>query len=144
MSRPIRSRSSHSASSPVTGFEGALPSLIEASRSAPLDGDELVHLDVRSDNLCFRGSQAILVDWNHACVGNGDFDVAFWLPSLAAEGGPPPDEILPGAGALTAVVSGYFAAVAGLPPPAHAPTVRPLQRAQLEPALAWARRELSL
>jgi aminoglycoside phosphotransferase (APT) family kinase protein len=123
---------------------GALPTLIEASRAAQLDGSELVHLDVRSDNLCFRDGRAILVDWNHACIGNGDFDVAFWLPSLAAEGGPLPDELLPGAGVLTAVVSGYFAAVAGLPPPALSPTVRPLQLAQLKPALAWARRELAL
>jgi hypothetical protein len=123
---------------------GALPTLIEASRAAPLDGSELVHLDVRSDNLCLRDGRAILVDWNHACIGNGDFDVAFWLPSLAAEGGPLPDELLPGAGALTAVVSGYFAAVAGLPPPALSPTVRPLQLAQLKPALAWTRRELAL
>ena len=123
---------------------GALPTLIEASRAAPLDGSELVHLDVRSDNLCFRDGRAILVDWNHACVGNGDFDIAFWLPSLAAEGGPLPDQLLPAAGALTAVVSGYFAAVAGLPPPVFSPTVRPLQLAQLKPALAWTRRELAL
>ena len=45
---------------------------------------------------------------------------------------------------LPAVVSGYFAAVAGLPAPTFAPTVRALQLAQLVPALAWTRRVLDL
>jgi hypothetical protein len=45
---------------------------------------------------------------------------------------------LPDAGELTAVVSGFFAPVSGLPPPAGAPTVRALQLAQLKVALPWA------
>lgn len=42
-------------------LEQALPELIEAERSAVLEGDELVHLDVRSDNICFLGDRTLLV-----------------------------------------------------------------------------------
>ena len=37
----------------------------------------------------------MLVDWNNACVGNALLDTASWLPSLEAEGGPAPEDILP-------------------------------------------------
>src|SRR5919201_2773851 len=68
----------------------ALPVLLRAAEEAELDGTELLHLYVRSDNLYLRGGEAVLVDWNLASVGNGLFDVAFWLPSLRLEGGPEP------------------------------------------------------
>lgn len=125
-------------------LEEALPALLQASEAARLDGTELLHVDVRSDNLCLRDGRALLFDWNLARVGNGDFDVAFWLPSLALEGGPPPWEVLPDAGPLAAAVAGFFCARAGLPPPPTAPTVRDFQRAQAQVALAWTARELGL
>ena len=125
-------------------LDQALPVLLRAAKKAPLDGDDLLHFDVRSDNLCLRGGSAVLVDWNLACCGNGRFDVAFWLPSLRLESGPEPWEVLPDAGALAAVVAGFFAARAGLPVPAAAPTVRGFQRAQAVVALPWAARELGL
>jgi hypothetical protein len=120
----------------------ALPTLVQADADAELDGDELLHFDVRSDNLCFRDGVAVLVDWNSASVGNGRFDIAFWLPSLRLEGGPEPWEVLPNAGPLAAAVAGFFAARAGLPAPEGAPTVREFQLRQLEVALPWAAREL--
>jgi hypothetical protein len=122
----------------------ALPALERAGEEVELAGDELMHLDVRSDNLCFVGGRTVLVDWNLACVGNGLFDIAFWLPSLRLEGGPEPWEVLPQAGTLAAAVAGFFASRAGLPPPIGAPTVREFQRRQLEVALPWAVRELGL
>ena len=125
-------------------LEEALPALLQASEVAQLDGTELLHFDVRSDNLCLRDGTALLFDWNLARVGNGDFDVAFWLPSLALEGGPPPWEVLPDAGPLAAAVAGFFSVRAGLPPPPTAPTVRDFQRAQAQVALAWTARELAL
>ena len=125
-------------------LEEALPVLMQAGKNAQLDGTELLHLDVRSDNLCLRGVDALFFDWNLARIGNGDFDVAFWLPSLTLEGGPPPWEVLPDAGLLAAAVAGFFAVRAGLPPPATAPTVRGFQRAQAQVALAWTARELDL
>jgi hypothetical protein len=125
-------------------LERALPALLQAAAEAELGGADLMHLDVRSDNLCFKDGAAILIDWNHACIGNGLFDIAFWLPSLRLEGGPHPWELLADAGALPAVVAGFFAARVGMPPPAGAPTVREFQLRQLEIALLWAARELGL
>jgi hypothetical protein len=119
-------------------LEQALPLLLAATDRCVVEGDAFLHLDTRSDNICFRAGRALLVDWNWAHTGNAAVDVAFWLPSLFAEGGPPPTEVLPDAGDLTALVSGFFAPIAGLPPPAGAPTVRPLQLAQLKVALPWA------
>ena len=125
-------------------LDDALPVLVRAGNEAELAGQQLLHLDVRSDNLCFAEDRTVLVDWNLACVGNGWFDVAFWLPSLRLEGGPEPWQVLPKAGALAAVVAGFFAARAGLPAPAGAPSVREFQRRQLEVSLPWAARELGL
>lgn len=125
-------------------LEAALPQFVRAGETAELAGEDLLHFDVRSDNLCFVDGRAVLVDWNLACVGNGRFDLAFWLPSLELEGGPEPWEVLPDAGGLAAAVAGFFASRAGLPPPAGAPTVREFQRAQASVALPWAARELGL
>jgi Ser/Thr protein kinase RdoA (MazF antagonist) len=125
-------------------LESALPTLTEAAGEAPLAGNALVHLDVRSDNLCFRDGRAVLVDWNHASIANPELDVAFWLPSLHAEGGPPPEAILPDAPALAAYVAGFFCARAAGDPLPEAPHVRPLQLQQARIALAWAARALDM
>jgi len=123
----------------------ALPSLIAASDACLLDGRELLHLDVRSDNICFRADgSALLVDWNLAVVGNARLDTAFWLPTLVGEGGPMPEAILPNGGPEAAFVSGFFAARAGQPPIPGAAAIRPLQLAQLRQALPWACRALGL
>lgn len=128
-------------------LEESLPDLLSASAPEMLDGDALLHFDVRSDNLCIRDGQAVLVDWNIASVGNPALDVAFWLPSLALERGPAPSEVArdhPAANGLAAFVAGFFAARAGQPPPEGAPAVRAFQLAQLEVALPWAARVLGL
>jgi hypothetical protein len=121
-----------------------LARLVLSAAAAPLTGEALVHLDVRSDNLCFRDGHAVLLDWNHATIANPKLDVAFWLPSLAAEGGPAPDQVLPGEPELAAWVAGFFCSYAGLPPIPDAPHVRPLQVAQARTALPWAARALGL
>ena len=125
-------------------LDDALPTLLDATAAAPIGGDELIHLDVRSDNVCLREGRALLVDWNQACVANGDLDVAAWLPSLHAEGGPRPDDVLPEAGGLAALLAGFFGSRAGLPPPPTAPHVRPIQLTQLRVSLPWAARALGL
>jgi hypothetical protein len=125
-------------------LEASLPVLREAAETAPVAGDALLHLDVRSDNICLTERGAVVVDWNQACIGNPELDVAAWLPSLGLEGGPEPEEILPGGGGFAAVLAGFFGSRVGLPPPTTAPQVREIQRAQLEVALAWASRELDL
>jgi hypothetical protein len=120
----------------------SLPAILEAAEAAPTDGETLCHLDVRSDNMCFVDGRCVLVDWNWASYANPDLDIAAWLPSLSIQGGPAPWDVLPGAGALAAWIAGVWAAVAGLPPPETAPTVREVQRRQLAVALDWIDREL--
>jgi hypothetical protein len=125
-------------------LEDALPELLRATDRCEVRGDAFVHLDTRSDNICITDEGAKIVDWNWAGLGNPLVDLAFWLPSLFAEGGPMPTEVLPDAGDLPAVVSGFFAPIAGVPPPSGAPTVRPLQLVQLKVALPWAVEALGL
>jgi hypothetical protein len=125
-------------------LDGALPALRAAAERAPIAGDALLHLDVRSDNLCLTPRGAVLVDWNFVHSGNPDLDVAGWLSSLHLEGGPLPEQVLPGAGEFAAALAGYFLSRAGLAPPPTAPRVRQIQLAQGEVALAWACRELGL
>jgi hypothetical protein len=125
-------------------LDAALPVLFQASATAELDGAALVHLDVRSDNLCLDGDRIVLVDWNFASGGNPLMDAVAWLPSLRLEGGPEPWELVPDSRGLAALLAGFFASRAGLPPPATAPTVREFQRRQAEIALPWAARELDL
>ena len=125
-------------------LRGNVAALIGAAESADLDGTCPSHQDVRSDNLCFRRGRALLVDWNQAVLAHPHVDIAFWLPSLHAEGGPAPEQILPAAAPLAAVISGFFAERAGKPPIATAPGVRRVQREQLRTALPWAVRALGL
>jgi hypothetical protein len=119
-------------------LDRALPELLAATGRCDVRGEAFAHLDTRSDNVCIRDGEALLVDWNWAALANPAVDAAFWAPSLFVEGGPTPLEHQPEAGDLTAVVSGFCAPIAGLPPPEGAPTVRPLQLAQLKVALPWA------
>jgi Ser/Thr protein kinase RdoA (MazF antagonist) len=58
----------------------ALDTLMAAEAQARLAGENLVHFDVRSDNLCFVGDRVVLVDWNWACRGHSTVDIAAWLP----------------------------------------------------------------
>ena len=126
-------------------LERALPVLLVAGDPSVIDGDELCHFDVRSDNLCLRADgSAVLVDWNLAEIGNARLDVAFWLPSLVLEGGPAPESVLPGSAPEAAVVAGFFASRCGLPVVPTAPTVREFQKRQLTTALPWACRELGI
>jgi thiamine kinase-like enzyme len=123
----------------------ALPTLAAAAKAVRLGGDVLVHTDIRSDNLAFLDGAAKLVDWNWASAGDSQLDLACWLPSLAAEGGPPPQALMPEGGAeFAAMLGGVWGAVAGLPPPPTAPRVRAVQLAQLRVALPWAAQELGL
>lgn len=128
-------------------LERCLPGLVEAEENASVEGDALLHGDVRSDNLCLRNGRAVLVDWNFACVGNPGLDVAIWLPSLELEGGPRVAEVarfVPAANDLAPLLAGFFAGQAGLPPPEGAPRVRAFQLAQLRVALPWACEVLEL
>jgi hypothetical protein len=125
-------------------LERALPLLIHYEAQCSTDGESLTHWDLRSDNMCITEGRAVFVDWNFACVSNPRLDLGFWLPSLAYEGGPAPERILPDAPEIAARVSGFFAGRAGLPGIQDAPRVRVVQRQQLETALPWVARALDL
>ena len=125
-------------------LEEALPALLQASKDAQLDGTELLHFDVRSDNLCLA-ADALFFDLEPcACRKRG-----LRRRILASESHPRGWPAAVGSTArcgarLAAAVAGFFAVRAGLPPPATAPAVRDFQRAQAQVALAWTARELDL
>lgn len=129
---------------PGDWLERALPALIEAEGACDTAGSSPTHWDLRSDNMCLAEGAVKLIDWAESCLSNPRLDLGFWLPSLAYEGGPPPEAILPDAPDVAAWVSGYFAARAGLPGIDDAPLVRRVQREQLSTALPWVRRALRL
>jgi hypothetical protein len=118
--------------------------LRDAARGIEFEGDDFLHMDVRSDNLCLTGDRVVFVDWNWALRGNRDVDLGCWLPALRLEGGPLPEEIATGLGHVAAGISGYFASWAPQPPSPGAPTVRRFQLRQLRIALPWACRELGI
>ncbi|MDQ1397349.1 MAG: hypothetical protein QOG64_2608 [Acidimicrobiaceae bacterium] len=132
---------------------------LEAGWEAAASGEELVHGDVRSDNVLLvddAGGRVkagvVFVDWSSASAGAGWFDLAAMLPSVALEGGGAPEAVLATArGAsvdptllppVVAALAGYFLEAARRPDPSGLPTVRAFQRAQGEVALAWLRRLL--
>jgi hypothetical protein len=127
-------------------LEANVEALRSAGEAAPLDGDALLHFDVRSDNVCFReDGSAVLVDWNWTSVGNPAIDTAFWLPSLEAEGGPPPESVASDvAPELAACWAGFLCSHAGRPSIPTAPHVRRNQLRQARTALPWAARALGL
>jgi hypothetical protein len=125
-------------------LDGTLPALIGAQAPAELGGSALLHVDVRSDNVCFAGDRTLLVDWNHVSRGNPLFDVAAWLPSLELEGGPAPEAVEPEAGVFAPALAGYFCSRAAMPPIPDAPRVRGVQLEQAKTSLPWAASRLGL
>ncbi len=127
-------------------LSSAHPILVKAEQAIRLDGTALVHMDVRSDNLCFQGERTLLVDWNWARRGNPAYDQVFRLPSVHMEGGPAPWDITLAEPEIIAAAAGYFASRAPLPPDARptGPAIRTLQRRQLASTLPWAARALGL
>ena len=125
-------------------LHAVLPHLQAAEAALRLDGPDFLHLDVRSDNICFTPDRTVLVDWNWACTGNGLVDLAAWLPSLHAEGGPVPEAFLPHAPELAAALSGFWAAQAGGDFAGRDPRMRQLNLFQLGTALPWAARAVGL
>lgn len=124
---------------------------LEARWPEAVDGQTLVHGDMRSDNILMSRTGPVFVDWPHAAVGNPVFDLVAWAPSVRLEGGPQPEELLaahrPSQAAdpdvvsvLLAAISGFFVSHSLRPPPPGLPTLRPFQAAQGEVALAWLRR----
>lgn len=112
-------------------------------------GNTLLHLDLRADNLLLTPEGRVLVvDWPHARVGASWVDAVFFAPSVAMQGGPPPEELVAhhphvcraDPDALTAViaaVAGFFTGEGLQPAPPGLPTLRPFQASQGEVARGW-------
>jgi aminoglycoside phosphotransferase (APT) family kinase protein len=122
---------------------------LEAEASSAVEGDTLLHLDVRADNLLLTPEGRVLVvDWPHARVGASWVDVVFFAPSVAMQGGPPPEILLAhhpdgrradpeAVTAVVAAVAGFFTGEGLQPAPPGLPTLRAFQLAQGEVAQRW-------
>ncbi|TWX38283.1 aminoglycoside phosphotransferase family protein [Frigoribacterium sp. ACAM 257] len=131
-----------------------LDRLRDASLRLPeaADGDHLVHLDCRADNLLVdAGSRVWLVDWPWASVGASWFDSVTYLldvlvrdPSSDVEGHLLHDslrEVPPEAvDAVLAGLAGSWTEALQTPAPADMPTLREFQRREAAAALGWLRR----
>ncbi|HEY0117423.1 MAG TPA: phosphotransferase, partial [Cellulomonas sp.] len=130
---------------------GHLPDLVRWEQGAldGFDGDGIVHGDLRSDNVMIDADGKVwLIDWLHASVGASWLDLAFLLPSVAAQGGGDPaaifaehapevsrDDLRAGLAGLTgSLVWGSLQ-----PAPPGVPNLRPFQSAHGESALHWLR-----
>jgi hypothetical protein len=114
-----------------------------------------MHFDTRSDNIRLQGKLLRMFDWNFACAGPVEFDVAAFAQTVTMEGGPEPERIvaeydlvLPlrsvALDASIAGIAGYFADRAWRPPVKGLPRIRSVQRRQLKATLAWAARHFDL
>ena len=127
-----------------------LDRLVELESQAPdaVDGDTLLHLDVRADNILLAENRVWLFDWASACVGAPWVDAVGFAPSVAMQGGPPPEQVvarhpsarsadLANITAAVTSVAGYFTRGALQPPPPGLPTLREFQAAQGAVARDW-------
>lgn len=115
----------------------------------------LLHLDTRSDNLRLDRAGLRLFDWNWACRGPAEVDVAAFAQSIPADNGPVPEAFVAAyqrhaplrdavLDAAVAAVAGLFARSAPRPPVPGLPRLRSIQRRQLKASLGWAARRLNL
>jgi aminoglycoside phosphotransferase (APT) family kinase protein len=133
---------------------GNLSRLAELEAEAPqvVEGDTLLHFDVRADNLLIAGDRVYVVDWPWACIGPAWIDWAFMAPSVAMQGGPEPESFLSrfdlsqvsrrALDAAICTLSGYLVVNALEPPPPGLPTLRAFQAAQGRVAVKWLRERL--
>ena len=116
-----------------------------------VDGDTLVHLDIRSDNLLIEPTgRVVIIDWPWACtgadwldtltlllnaefIGCADADVDALVATTPRLGGVPTETV----DAVLAGFCAFFLDAARRPPPPGLPTLRAFQLAQGESTLAW-------
>ena len=132
-----------------------LDQLIELSESTlvRLDGDTVVHCDLRADNLLVRDDGSmVVVDWPWALSGADWLDRFMLLINIDLYGGHDVEELAGRyladvdseliTGALAGLCA-YFVDAARQPPVPGLPTLRGFQRAQGDSTLTWLRRRLA-
>lgn len=131
---------------------------VEARWTEVVVGDDLVHADLRADNVLLDsdGDGGVrLLDWANAGVGPRWFDVVCLAPSVALEGEVSAEEVWAMSGfeasvapealaAAVVAVAGYFTEAGRRPPIPVIPMLRGFQEAQGLVARAWARELLGL
>jgi Phosphotransferase enzyme family len=122
---------------------------LEAEWPDAVRGDQLVHGDLRGDNILFDGQgRPVFIDWTDACRGNSLFDLVAMVPSLVLDGCGPPESIFgqghrldstePRLVAILAIsIAGYFLHRSLQPAPLGLPTLRQFQAAQAQVCLDW-------
>ena len=115
--------------------------------AAATAGTTLLHLDIRGDNVLLLDDRVLFVDWPHACVGAAWIDLVLMLPSVAMQGGPPPESVLAGSGLepRAADVTVVLAGLAGTSDRARSParSFRPADAAPLPAPTGRAVRSLA-
>ncbi|MBV9356634.1 MAG: aminoglycoside phosphotransferase family protein [Chloroflexi bacterium] len=128
---------------------------LEAEAVTAVEGETLLHFDLRADNLLLTPERVWFVDWPHAAIGAGWVDAIAFAPSVTMQGGPPPKQILrraapnaptssPDVTAAIASVAGFFTRESVQPPPPGLPTLRPFQAAQAHVARSWLSHRVNL
>jgi len=77
------------------GWPGHLDELCEMEVTWPArtQGEHLVHLDLRADNVLLTGDEVYVVDWAFAARGQPWMDLVCLLPNVALRGGPDPESV---------------------------------------------------
>ncbi len=128
---------------------------LEADHSTVIEGDHIVHLDLRTDNILLGPTESddVIVDWPGACRGAPWIDLVALLPSLHLDGAPEPEAMFRASrighsadadavDVFLASIAGYFTRMSLLLPPPGLPTVRRFQAAQGVVARQWLRQRL--
>jgi hypothetical protein len=111
-------------------------------------GDQLLHADLRADNVLWTGAGPVVIDWAYACRGAAVFDPLYLLLEVARNRGTPPraqaERVLARYGcaqqdatALLAALGGWFTWMARMPAPPGLPTLRAFQASMADAALGW-------
>ncbi|SDC88840.1 hypothetical protein SAMN05660690_2782 [Geodermatophilus telluris] len=116
-----------------------------------VDGDTLLHLDLRRDNVLLTATEVAFVDWAWPAVGAPWLDLVCLLPTVAGRSGrhdveavfrsraagraAPPAAV----DAVLVALAGYWRAGSLLPPPPYAPGLREEQRRAADGATRWLR-----
>jgi hypothetical protein len=127
-----------------------LDKLIEAEDQVAgvIDGDTLLHFDLRGDNMLLTDHGVVIVDWPHARVGAPWIDAVGFAPSVAMEGGPDPEELVTRLDATRLAdpdhltlgiieIAGFFTQRGAQPPLEGLPGLREFQEAQGAVARRW-------